>query len=96
MYVGNLNLRNVCRELSPVRWRSYQLGIHLGIPDHKLKLFQKEDDPLATSIDYWMRENVDDVPVSWLSIETALRNMKEGRLADHIKKNYCQCEGKTL
>ncbi len=90
---GKLKLINVYNELSSVQWKSYKLGIQLGIPEHKLKEFQNEEDPLATALTFWLAGNVEDVPVSWWTIVKSLRNLKETRLADHVEKTYCQQEG---
>ena len=57
-----------------------------------MEKFKKEDDPLSSAIDYWLRDNVEDVPVSWESIVTALESTHVGEpgLAKRIKEKYCE------
>ena len=57
-----------------------------------LKEFQKEDDPLAAAVDYWLNGNVERVPVSWRSIVAALNStcVWENLLAKRISEKYCQ------
>ena len=63
----------------------------MGIPLHKLKEFEEEDDPLAAAIDYWLRGNVESVPVNWKSIVDALKSghVDESGLAKRIASKYC-------
>lgn len=81
------------RKLERIRWKWHQFGVQMGVPDHKLKEFQKQDDPLAAAIVFWLNGNVEGVPLTWSSIQTALGNVNERKLADHIKAKYCQQEG---
>ena len=81
-------------ELKDVAYMWFKIGIQLGIPHGKLKEFEKEVDPLSTMIDFWLRGNVEEVPVSWRSIVTALDNVSEIGLAGRISKKYCNDKGK--
>ena len=87
----NLNLRNISNELSTVKHKQYEIGIQLGIPRHNLEEFKKERDALSASIDYWLKENVEEVPVTWQSIVNALTSphVDERGLAQRIAKKYC-------
>lgn len=65
----------------------------MGVPDHKLKEFLSKDDPLVCIVDYWLKGNVEEVPISWPSIEKVLRDMNENKLASRIRDAYCKQEG---
>ena len=75
------------------RW--FTIGIQLGVPHHKLKEFEKEEDSLSAVIDYCLRGNVEGVPLSWISVVKALQSFHVGEtgLAKRIKNKYCQNEG---
>ena len=92
-YIDDLNLMTVCKELEEIQWKRDQFCVQLGVPYHKLQEYQKRDDPFAAAIAFWLNGNVEGVPVSWSSIQTALRNVNEKRLADHIGAKYCQHDG---
>lgn len=83
----------LCKELEEIRWKSDEFFIQLGVPYHKLREYQKRNDPLAAAVEFWLNGNVKGVPVSWSSIQTALWNVNEKRLADHIGTKYCHQEG---
>ena len=64
----------------------------MGIAQHKLKEFEKENDPLAAIIDYWLKGNaVDGAPCSWQSIVAALQSpqVDEIGLAAKIEGKHC-------
>ena len=84
-------LRAICEELSKADHKRFEIGIQLGIPRGKLEKFEKKDDPLSAIIDFWLRGNVKDVPVSWRSIVAALESshVDEAGLANRISKKYC-------
>ena len=50
--------------------------------------FKKEDEPLREIIDYWLKGNINDKPVTWQTIITTLRDIEEPKLADKIKAKY--------
>ncbi len=82
----------MCGELSILSGKRTEIGIQLGIPLYKLKEFEKEGDPLAATIDYWLKGNTGDaVPRSWESVVAALRSHHVGELglANKIEEKYC-------
>lgn len=84
-------MRIVCDELSGVDYKWLKIGVQLGIPRSMLMIFKREDDPLVAAIDYWLNGNVEDVPLSWKSVVTALNSKHVGEpgLAKKISKKYC-------
>lgn len=88
----NLNLKSISNELSTVKHKQSKIGIQLGIPLHKLEEFERERDPLSASIDYWLKGNVEGVPVTWQSIVDALSSphVDEKGLAQDIARKYCR------
>ena len=90
----NLNLSTICEELAEVRYKWWEIGMKLHIPHHKLKEFEREADPLAAAINYWLKGNVRDVPVTWRSIVTALADVDERSLAQTIREKYSQSHNK--
>ena len=64
----------------------------MGIPPHKLKEIEKGADPLVESVDYFLKGNVEGVPLSWGSIVTALKSdhVGEPALAKHLQNVYTQ------
>ena len=89
-----VNLKNVCSELGEISGKRFKIGIQLGISHSKLKEFEREDDPLSAIVNFWLRGNVEGVPVSWKSIVEALKSKHVGEtgLASTISKKYCQEE----
>lgn len=87
-----LNLRNISNELSSVKYKRHKIGIQLGIPFYKLKEFETESEPFSASIDYWLKGNVKEVPVTWQSIVDALLSdsVDEKRLAKKIAQKYIE------
>ena len=83
-----------CSELSEVSDKYSQIGIQLGISLNKINEFERERDPLAAIVNFWLRGNVESVPVSWKSIVEALKSKHVGEtgLANTISKKYCQEE----
>ena len=97
--VGNFNLRMICNELSEVRYKCSKVGVQLGIPSYKLKEFEKaDDDPLAAIVDYWLRGNVTDYPLTWKSVVEVLSSshVDAKGLADRISAKYCPEAGTTI
>ena len=80
--------------MAVVKYRWYEICIQLGIPHHKLKEFEKEDDSFAAAINYWLCGNVDDVPCNWGSVVQALKSPHVGEtgLAKRIKGKYLNGE----
>ena len=68
------------------------IGIELGVPQYKLKQFEKEDCPLSAVIDYWLNGNIEGAPVSWRYVVAALESSLVGDtgLANRISRKYCQ------
>ena len=77
-----------------MRYKWWDIGKKLHVPYHKLKEFEKEVDPLAAVINYWLNGNVKDVPVTWRSIVAALESssVDERGLAKIIMDKYCPPE----
>ena len=90
----DVDLKNVCSELSEISSKRFKIGIQLGISHSQLKEFEQEDDPLSAIVNFWLRGNVESVPVSWKSIVEALKSKHVGEtgLANMISKKYCQEE----
>ena len=88
------DLSIICEELAKVKYKWKSIGLKLGVPYYKLKEFEKESDPLVEVIDYWLKGNVKDVPITWRSIVAVLESssVEETRLAQFIMKKYCQAE----
>ena len=89
---ADLDLRRVCNELDSLKYKIHSIGVQLGIACHKLKEFEKEDDPLSATIDYWLKGNAKrGVPCSWQSIVAALRSSQvdESGLASEIENKFC-------
>ena len=82
----SLDLKTICDELTSVTSKSCQIGVHLGVPVDKLKLFEKDTDPLSSVITYWLCEGV---AISWMSLVDALESVDEKGLAEIIRKKYC-------
>ena len=59
-----------------------------------MKGFEKEVEPFAAAVDYWLKGNVKDSPLSWKTIVEVLEEdlVKESRLAQIIREKYCQRE----
>ena len=77
-----------------MKYKWWDIGLKLHTPFHKLKEFEKEANPLAAMINYWLNGNVKDVPVTWRSIVTVLESssVDERGLAKTIMDRYCQSE----
>lgn len=84
-------LRTVCDELGGVTNKEYEIGIQLGISRNKLQDFRRESDILSAAIDYWLKGNVTDVPISWTYLVRALESdyVDEPGLARTICSKYC-------
>jgi len=90
---AHLNLRTLCRELSSVKYKFFEVGVMLGIPFSKLMEFKMGHcDPLSATLDFWLKGNVLDVAVTWGSIVQALQSdyVGESRLAEKIHAAYCK------
>ena len=72
-----------------MKYKWWDIGLKLHVPYYKLKEFEKEADPLAAVINYWLNGNVKDIPVTWRSIVAAL-GVEERSLAQTITRKYCQ------
>lgn len=94
IFTTDLALKIVCSELGTVSHKWIQIGVQLGIPHHVLKKFEKEDDPLSSTINEWMKGNARDsgIPVSWKSIVSALKDptVEERGLAETLSIRYSQ------
>ena len=95
-YPANFTLREICNALATVKYKWFSIGIQLGVPYHKLKEFEKEAHPLVETVDYFLKGNVEGVPLSWDSIVTALKSdhVGEPALAKHLQNVYTQQEHK--
>ncbi len=86
-------MRTVCKELGEVKHKAYEIGVQLGVSRGKLMLFKQDGgDLLSAEIDYWLRGNIPDVPVSWNAIVAALESeyVGEPACAKEIRTKYCQ------
>ena len=92
-------LRAVIAELNKVVCKAHAIGIQLGVPFNKLKLFKTlpTDEIFPTIIDYWLEGNTD-VEVTWNSIVAVLKSdpVDEIGLADRIQQKFCQPKGTLL
>ena len=70
------------------KWR--KICIQLGIPNSQLLQFEKDDDPIIASLDYWLNGNTD-VPITWRSMVAALESASVGEhgLAKVLREKYC-------
>ena len=79
-----MSLKEVCNALKTIQYKWFDVGIHLGIPHHKLKEFEKEDNSFAAAIDYWLKGNIQNVQVSWEYLVASLKSLGEFSLAETI------------
>ena len=84
-------MKTVCSELGKVQHKAEKIGIQLGIPCSKMLEFKKEDDLLSLAIDYWLSENVPEVPITWKFLIKALESAHVGEsgLARALATKYC-------
>ena len=87
---ATFTLREICNALATVKYKWFYIGVQLGIPPHKLKEFEKGADSLVETVDYFLKGNVEGVPLSWDSIVTALKSdhVGEPALAKHLQNVY--------
>ena len=87
-------MRDVCNELAKVKHKWIQICVQLGFPQHILKQFEDEKDPLSAAVSYWLDGNVAESadPTSWRSIVTVLKSEHVGEpaLAERVNEKYCQ------
>ncbi len=78
--------------MEDVKNKTHEIGIQLGIGHSKMITFMKEDNPLLTTLDHWLRGNVSDNQPSWASIITVLKSKQVGEigLANKLSAKYCQ------
>lgn len=69
--------------------KSHRIGVHLSVPEDKLKLFEKESYPSSSIITYWLHEGH---AISWMSIVYAIESIGERGLAMNIRKKYCRVQ----
>ena len=96
-YPANFTLGVICNALATVKYKWFDIGVQLGVPYHKLKEFEKEDNCLAATIGYFLNGNVKDALLSWDSIVTALKSSSvwEPALARRIQRTYTGQECKS-
>ena len=74
-YAVKLDLRTIHKELATVAYKWFKIGIQLGVPYHKLKEFEKDNDPLASTFHYLLSNGTTGgAPLSWVSIVEALNS----------------------
>ena len=90
-----LKLRLVCDELGVIKHLWFEFGVQMGIPRSKLEEFREVKDPLSAVVDYWLRGNVEGVPISWESVVKALNSSHVGEtgLAKRIRISHCKQVG---
>ena len=76
------------------KWR--KICIQLGIPNYKLRQFEKDDDPIINSLDYWLNGNTD-VPITWESVVAALDtpDVDEPGLAKKLREKWTETTNKA-
>ena len=77
-------------ELAKVSHEARKIGIQLGIPNHKIRQFEKDNNNSFSDImDYWLKGNTE-VPTTWKSIVNALASPYVGEigLARLLRKKY--------
>ena len=91
---AELTLRTICNALGEIKHKWLEVGIQLGISRSKLMEFKREEDPLSAAIEYWLKGNVENVPISWATVIKALESshVGEGGLAAAVRKKACLCE----
>ena len=54
--------------------------------------FKRDEDPLVSAIDYWLKGNVEGASITWTSIKRALKSkhVDESCLAKRIERRYNQ------
>ncbi len=90
-----MNLPTIRNELGTVLDKTSQIGVQLGLLPHKIREFQKKDDPMGLIIEFWLGGNVEGVTPSWQSIVTALKSDHVGEigLGNRIHERYCLNKG---
>jgi hypothetical protein len=90
-------LKDVCDELGVIKHLWFEFGVQLGIPRGKLEEFEGKKDPFSAVVDYWLRGNIEGVPIAWKSVVKALesRYVWEKGLAKRIRISHCK-EGKSV
>ena len=91
LFSDSLDLKTVCNELGEVAYKTYQIGIQLGVSHGKMKMFMKEEHGLSAAVNYWLCGNVSGVPVCWESVVTMLESTQVGEtgLARVLRAKYC-------
>ena len=86
-----------CIELGELQHRWHDLGIALGVPEHKLKEFESSASPFSAMISYWLKGNCEGVPISWETVVKTLQTpiIGEFGLAKTIQAKYC-AEGELV
>ena len=76
------------------KWR--KICIQLNIPNYKLHQFEKDDDPIINSLDYWLNGNTD-VPIKWESVVAALDtpDVDEPGLAKILRVKWIETTNKA-
>ena len=92
--VLKLDVRTLCKELGRVTYKWFKVGTQLGVPHHKLKEFQKENDPraLASTCHYLISNGTTNGdPLTWECVVKALdsNHVGEHGLAMSIRKKFC-------
>ena len=77
-----------------MKYKWSNVGLKLRVPYHKLKEFEGTKNPFVEVINYWLKGNVKDVPVTWRFIVTVLESssLDERGLAKTIMEKYCPSE----
>ena len=90
-------MKALCNELENVAYKAEKIAIQLGIPLSKIEMFKKDGDFFATTMDFWLKGNIANVPITWEYLVTTLesKHISEIGLAADIKKNYCQKQEKS-
>ena len=78
-------------------YKAEKIAIELGIPFCKIEMFKKDGDFFATTMDFWLKGNIVNVPITWEYLVTSLESdyVSEIGLAVDIKKKYCQKQEKS-
>ena len=83
-------LKDVCTLCAPITHKLQQLAVGLGIPNDKIHQIEKGEYPLADAIDYWLRGNISNVPITYQYLCDTLASAAVGEwgLAQTIQKKH--------
>lgn len=90
--IGTLDLSIICEVVATVAHKWFEIGTQLGVPHHKLKEYEREDDPLSSTFHYLLSNGtVGGAPLTWRHLVEALESdhIGENDLAMFITNKHC-------